>query len=254
MVTKERNKSRELVKDSLEKLNSSGRNFSNPEDFNFHLVYRLNKGLKEIANTMHSVPIQEIKDTSRPDFIYLHYDFLDHNIRELCVLREGNSCCEDKSRSILEMYLKYSLTGKIPEFNPDKENYWTPNFGTYKEWIDLCDGLYSLYYGKTQQYFKAYSTLIQTKIRRYKHILHTWYIEFKDGQVVKFDTTWDDKQENPLNNEYFNNGNYYLVCKEYVENRNYEIYEDEESISNRYCKVPKSDINKIYKISEEKNR
>lgn len=180
------------------------------------------------------------------------YDFLEHNIRELCVLREGSGCCADKSRYILKMYLGYSLAGETPEFNPDIEHYWMPKFGTNQEWINLCDGLYHLYYGRVDQYVKSYHALIQAEIRKYKHILHTWYIRFKDGETVKFDTTWDDKQDNPLGNEYFDKGDYYIIYKKYVENRGYEIYEDEELLFNHNCKVPKSDIDKIYKISEEK--
>lgn len=149
------------------------------------------------------------------------------------------------------MYLTYSLTQKIPEFNPDTENYWTPNFGTYQEWISLCDGLYNLYYGETEQYFKSYNVLIQAEIRKFKHTLHTWYIRFKDEEIVQFDHTWDDKQENPLDNEYFDKGDFYIISKLRVKNRNYETYEDEDFI-NHYCKVPKTDIDEIYKVSVEK--
>lgn len=251
MVATERSEFQKLIKDALEKLNQSGFKLSDPEHFNLYVVYKLNKGVKEIAKTMHDAPVKEIKDTNKPNFIYLHYDFLEHNIRELCVLREGSSCCADKSRSILGMYLSYSLTGKILEFNPDVEHYWIPKFGNYEQWVKLCDGLYSLYYGKTQEYFKAYNDLIQVEIRRYKHILHTWYIRFKDGEVIKFNNTWDDKQENPLNNEYFDKGDYYVVYEKYVKNRNYESYENDDFIRN-YCKVPKADIDEIYKVSEEK--
>lgn len=251
IVSEERNKTQELIKDSLEKLKSSGFNFSNPENFNLHLVYKLNNAIKEIADTMHEAPKAGIKDTGKPNFIYLHYDFLEHNIRELCVLREGSGCCADKSRYIIKMYLSYSLTGEIPSFDPSIEHYWMPKFGTNQEWINLCDGLYHLYYGRVEEYIKSYHTLIQSEIRKYKHILHNWYIKFKDGETVKFDTTWDDKQDNPLDNEYFDKGDYYIIYKKYVKDRNYEKHEDEEFIRN-YCKVPKTDIDKIYKVSEKR--
>lgn len=251
MVSTEKSESQKLIKDALEKLNQSGLKVSNPEHFNLHLVCKLNKGVKEIANTMHEAPSEGIKDTHRPNFIYLRYDFLENNIRELCVLREGSSCCADKSRSILKMYLKYSLTGEIPEFNPNEEHYYIPKFGDYKQWMALCDGLYSLHYGHAEKYFLAYSALIQAEIRKYKHILHTWYIKFKDGEVVNFTHSWDEKQENPLNDECFDKGDYYIIYKNYVKDRNYEAYEDEDFVRN-YCKVPKSDIAEIYKISEEK--
>lgn len=251
MVTIEKKESQKLIQDSLEKLKESGFNFSKPEDFNSHLVYKLIRGVNEIAKTMHEAPLKEIKDTNKPNFIYLHYDFLESSIRELCVLRGGHTCCADKSRYILEMYLDYSLTGNIPEFDPSIEHYWIPKFGTYQEWIDLCDGLYKLYYGKTEQYFKSYNTLIQAEKRKYKHILHTWYIKFKDGKCVKVHTTWDERQENPLNDECFDKGDYYVVYRKHVKDRNYEVYEDEDFLTNHYCKVPKTDIDEIYKISEE---
>lgn len=250
MITNERKEAQKLVEGALEKLKQSEIDVSNPEYFHIYLIHKLNKGIKAIADTIHDTPLKEVGDTYKPNFIYLHYDFLEHNIRELCILREGSCCCADKSRSILEIYLEYSLTNKIPEFDANKENYWIPKFGTYQEWINLCDGLYELYYGKTETYLRAYQTLIQTEIRRYKHVLHTWYIEFRDGENVKFDDTWDDKQENPLSNEYFDKGDYYVVHKRYVKNRNYEPYEDE-GIKWNYCKVPKTDIEKVYKISEE---
>lgn len=250
ITAKQKKESQELIKSSLEKLKESALRLSDPEHFNLYVVYKLNKGVREIANTMHEAPVKEIKDTDKPNFIFLHYSFLEHNICQLCVLREGSSCCADKSRSILKMYLKYSLTGEIPKFNPDEEHYYIPKFGNYEQWMALCDGLYSLYYGHTEKYFIAYNALIQAEIRKYKHILHTWYIRFSDGEVIKFNNSWDDKQENPLANEYFDKGDYYVIYKNYVKHRNYEAYEDEDFVRN-YCKVPKTDISEIYKISEE---
>jgi hypothetical protein len=250
IAEEEKNESKELVARCVEKLKSLKTDFADPEYFNLFLVRKLNEGAVEIAKTMHNMPATEIKDTCKPNFIYVNYGFLEHNIRELCVLREGNTCCADKSRSILEMYLNYSLTGKLPEFNPNEEKYWIPNFGTYKEWIDLCDGLYNLYYGETKKYFTAYNTLIHSEIRRYRHILHTWYIKFKDGQIVKFNTTWDKDTENPLDNECFDKGDYYLIGSRRVKNRKYEIVLISKIF--KYFKVPKSDIEKIYKDSKEK--
>lgn len=50
IVTEERNKSQGLIKDSLEKLKSSGFNFSNPEDFNLQWLSRKPTSFKRGMN------------------------------------------------------------------------------------------------------------------------------------------------------------------------------------------------------------
>ncbi|MDF2880180.1 MAG: hypothetical protein K0R54_737 [Clostridiaceae bacterium] len=240
-----------LIMDSLESLKNSGYNFSNPESFNSMIISKFNRGLNSLANGIHDLPSLEIKDTNKPNFIYLNYNFLEQNIRNLCVLREGNSCCADKSRAILKMYLKYSLTGEINEYKPEIECYWLPKFGTNEEWVNYCDGLYLLYYGKTEKYLASYNILIKSEKRTYKHILHNWYMKFVDGNIIRITNTWDDRFENPLDNIYYDKGDYYILSKNLLNDRNYEHYEGNEPLIDNYCKVPKSDIIEIYKVSEE---
>lgn len=76
MIAKERSKSKELIKDSLEKLKSSGFKINTPEEFNTFLMHKLNNGLIEISKTLHEEPLDNIKDTHKPNFIYINYDFL----------------------------------------------------------------------------------------------------------------------------------------------------------------------------------
>lgn len=256
LLSEEEKKSNELFKSSLELFKSSNVNYSEPENFHSFLVYKLKKALKLLVNSIHEDKIQNVKYKEKLYFIYTNYDFLEHNIEELCVLREGHGCSADKSRSILNMYLNYCISGEIPKFNPDIEKYYMPNFGTYVQWIELCESLYSLYYGKTKKYFEAYNTLIQCKKRKYKHILHMWYIKFKDGTDLEIANSWDNNIENPLDNKFNDKGDFYIVydrTKGLLENKNYEIYEEDE-ISlpfNKFYKIPKSDIEKIYKTSTE---
>jgi len=218
-------------------------------------VFKLEKGLRQIANAMHDNPKDTLKDTHKPNFLYTNYSYMEHHISELCELREGSSCCVDKARFIIKMYLKYALTGEIPDFNPSIEKWNEPNFGTYQEWIDLCDGLYKLYYGKPEDYFKSYNKLIQSELRKYKHILHTWYIKFNDGEIIKVYETWDKDTENPLENEAYSDNNNYFVMKRYLMERikkgiSYEI-DDETNLFEPFCKVPKNEIKEIYKTSKE---
>lgn len=236
-------------------INYAGENkakIKNPERFNIYINHKLNKGVKLLVKSLHEPSI--CKDKNKPNFIYQNYDFLDAHIRNLCELREGSSCCADKSRHILKMYLNYSITGEIPEFNPNVEKYWLPNFGDNEMWMNYCDSLYQLYYGKTEEYFKAYKALIKCAIRKFKHILHRWYIEFNDGDIIEFHQSWDKSIENPLDT-YFDKGEFYILHEFKVKDKEFESYEpvneEEEFLFNQYVKIPKSDVKEIYKKSEE---
>jgi len=227
---------------------------NNPENFDCFINHKLGKGIKLLASTLHEPSVCINKE--KPNFIYANYSFLENHIRNLCEFREGSSCCADKSRYILKIYLEYSITGEIPIFNPNIEAFWIPNFGDNQMWIDYCDSLCRLYYGYTEEYFKAYNSLIQCEIRKFKHILHRWYMEFNDGQIIEFDQSWDDRDEHPLES-YADKGDFYTMHKRIVKDKQFDIYEptdEEEKMLYRksYVKIPKTEINLIYKKSEEK--
>lgn len=246
--------SMKMFGEAINNAKESKADINNPEHFDCFINYKLKKGIKLLASTLHEPSI--CKDKDKPNFIYANYGFLENHIRNLCVLREGSSCCADKSRYILKMYLRYSITGEIPDFNPNVEKYWIPNFGDNQMWINYCDGLCRLYYGYTEEYFKAYNTLIQCKTRKFKHILHRWYMEFNDGEIIEFDQRWDDSNENPLD-DYADKGDFYIMHKTKVKDKGFDIYEpmdDEEEFLYRksYVKIPKSEIKQMYKRSEER--
>lgn len=243
-----------LTANALANLEESEYKIDGPEDFNCFIMYKVNNGLKAITRTMHEAPGEEIKDKSKADFIFINYGFLERNIRELCTLREGSACCADKSRHILNMYLEYALHGTMPNFDPTIEHYWTPNFGDNEMWINLCNGLYRLYYGYTEEYFKAYNSLIQCEIRRFKHILHRWFIEYINGEVVQFTTSWDDSTNNPLKTD--KEGDYYIINKKYtgsIETEPYNAADEEFKFLYKDCvKVHKDKIARIYYEDEER--
>ena len=170
-------------------------------------------------------------------------------------LREGSSCCADKSRYILKMYLNYSIDGTIPEFNPNVEHYWIPKFGDNEMWISYCDSLYGLYYGKTESYFKAYNALLQSEKRAFKHLLHRWYIKLVDGDIIEFAQTWDDRLDHTLDS-YADKGDFYLINRRLVQDKDLETFvseDEEENFLFKGCKkLPKSLIESIYYETEEK--
>ena len=250
LINESEKKSKEIATDAIERLKLM--KISDPENFNTILGYKIEMGLTEIVKTLHKPPLDKIKNKSKPNFIYLKYNYLSKNIENLCISKEKTSCCSvDKSRSIIRMYFDYSMTEQIPEFDPNQESYSMPNFGTYEEWINFCEGLYELYYGRPEKYLNSLKALMDSEIRKYKHILHNWYIRFSDETVVEFTSSWDDNVKNPLDNECFNKGDYYVVNERYLDNRNYERDEENSNCLVKYCRVPKSEIKEIFKISIE---
>ncbi|ACA57495.1 hypothetical protein FDC45_15970 [Clostridium botulinum] len=240
--------------DAINHAKESKVDINNPEYFDCFINHKLKKGIKLLASILHKPSV--CKDKNKPNFIYANYSFLENHIRNLCELREGSACCADKSRYILKMYLKYSIDDEVPAFNPNVENYWIPNFGDNEMWIKYCDSLCRLYYGYTEEYFKAYNSLIQCDIRKFKHILHKWYMEFNDGEMVEFDHSWDDRSENPLEG-CADKGDFYIMHKGKIKNKHFDVYvtKDEEKkmlYRNYYVKIPKSEIKQIYKESEER--
>ena len=253
ITNEEKVASEKAIQSIVNELSAENIKEMNPEEFNWRIGDKVNNRLYEIARVLSSTPNQNIKNKDKPIFIYVNYDFLEENIRNLCIKREGHSCCADKSREIIRMYMEYCLTEKVRLFNPNEEHYYTPNFGTNDDWINYCDGLYELYYGKPEKYIKTYYTLLQSEIRKYKHILHKWYIEFKDGEIIKFTNSWDDNISNPLENDYFDKGDFFIGNKKIFKHKGFEDYDNNKDriINNQFCKIPKSTIKQIYKKSEE---
>lgn len=249
-ISKSEQIANERVAEALKFLNESNYDIKTPEDFNCFIGIRVDQCMEAITKTLHAAPT--IKNIRLADFIFVNYEFLEHNIRELCILREGSCCCADKSRHIINMFLQYSIDGIVPEFDPTVEHYWIPNFGDNQMWIDLCNSLYRLYYGYTEDYFKAYKALVECDIRKYKHIRHDWHIKFKDGKDIKYTNTWDGNIENPLKLDM--HGNCYIIKKIDIEEYNYPVYDPkDEELAFLYkgcvC-VPKEDV-EIYSVDTE---
>lgn len=244
----------EMFGEAINHAKESKVKINDPENFDCFINHKMKKGIELLASTLHEPSI--CKDKNKPNFIYVNYSFLESHIRNLCELREGSVCCTDKSRHIIEMYLEYAVTGQIPLFNPYVEKYWVPKFGDNEMWIKYCDSLYRLYYGHIKEYLEGYTSLMKCKIRKYKHILHNWYMEFNDGEIIEFGYSWDDEDKSPLEGA-ADLGEFYLVSKIKVKNRKYEVFfsknEEEQMIcGDFYVKVPKKDIKRVYKESEER--
>lgn len=242
----------ELLYEAIESIKKSEIELDSPDTFNSFINNELKRVSRLIVEGVCEPFTCIYKD--KFNFIYTNYDFLERHIRELCTLKEGPSCCADKSRYILKMFLKYSIDGEIPDFDPRLEKYWIPNFGDDEMWINYCNSLYRLYYGKTDTYFNAYNELLQAEKRKFMHFLHTWYMQLENGDILEIGKTWDDKRECPL--KYYDKGDYYAVRRRYIKGNNFESYipegEEEFLYGNDFVKVYKSVIKNIYYETEAK--
>lgn len=231
---------------------------NNPENFSCFISHKMNNILSYLVN-QNNLNVNHItlsnNNKNKYAFVFTQYNFLANNIEHLCSLREKGGCDCDKSRYIIDMYLQFIISDNIPETKKEKDNYWIPNFGNNKEWIEFCDSLYDLFYGYPEKYFAIYKKLLTCKIRKYKHTLHHWFIEMKTGDKIEYAQTWDTDIKNPLDNDIYNKENCYLVLKKYCKNKKFaEINNSERNmyeLLNSYYKIPKTDIDKIYKESEE---
>lgn len=247
---KNKEDSMKLLGDAVVNAKESSYQLNNPERFNLFINSKLKNAVSILANELHKPSV--CKDTHKPNFIFENYSFLERNIEKLCEMRESRSCSGDKSRYILKMYLEYSIIGVVPVYNLEREQYWKPKFGDNEMWMAFCDGLYRLHYGNPDKYFIAYKNLLECEIKKFQHTLHRWYMEFNDGEVIEFDNKWDEDIRNPL--VHMDKGDFYLILKNKVLDRGYEEYvpgEDDEYLLSFYVKVPKSEIKKIYMVSEE---
>lgn len=244
-----------LLGDAIIYLGKSDIELDDPDNFNHFINFKLNRAVELLANNIHEQ--STCIDKNKPNFIYANYSFLESHIEKLCATREGSSCCADKSRYILNMFLKYSINGKIPCFDPNLEKYWIPNFGDNMMWIDYCDSLYDLYYGNTESYLKAYNNLLTCEKRKFKHLLHRWYVELNDGDIIEIGRSWDDNLNCPLD-RFSDKGDYHIIYKNLAKEKNFEEYvpaEDDDECSilfaKHYVKLPKSSIKKIYHKTKE---
>ena len=220
------------------------KNINNPEYFDLFINYRLKKILNLVLDKIN----EGSKVENKTKFIYLQYDFLKINIKQLIVDREGFSCSMDKTRTIIKMYLNYTITADIPEFTGE-EKWDEPKFGTYEEWIKYCDSLYGLYYGHTTEYLKALETLLKAEIRKYKHIINKWYVKFKNGQTAFITNTWDDSKDEPV--KWYLKGDYYKFNEGMLKDVDTSNYEQLNNGLVRSYEVPKEDIVDIFVIHEE---
>lgn len=244
-IQKEDKQKYEIISNELtEQLLKSPYDLREPENYHIMFQFQLNTILENAVSPLHKTKDSSVRDKHKAQFIYLNYSYLSRNIEKLVKMRMGTSAYSvDVSRTIIEMYLEYSLTESIPETDYE-EHYWLPRFGENEDWMDFCDGLYLLYYGHNELYLNTLKVLMESKIRRYKHIRHKHIITFNNGFKIEIGNTYDDKTDYNLEEE----NDCYLIPKIKVTFENQ--YQTTKKLWIDYYMVPKTEIKEMNKESE----
>lgn len=242
-----------FITESLLAMKESKYKLNDPENFDLFINNKVDNVIETLTEGLHDPT--KCKDTYKPNFIYRQYGFLERNIEKLCEDREGFSCSADKSRHIMRLYLKYVLTGDVPEINPGKKDYWSPKFGDGQTWMDFCDGLYELYYGRTEKYLMSLNILLKAEIKRFERTLHLWYLEFNDGEIIQVGNTWDENLTCPM--KLVDGKDFYIINKKKVANKDLDKYEvsDDSTLAflyDNYVKIPNTEVRGFFKKSEIK--
>lgn len=124
--------------------------FKRAENFYLFHAYPLEKMLRravEVAKNLTG------KESGEITCVYLHHNFFNAHLRQIFVELEGNACCADKSKTVIQRFINYKMTGEMSEWdNTNPKNFGLPKTGTQEDWYDLMEALVSLFYGNPKAY------------------------------------------------------------------------------------------------------
>ncbi|HDR7922569.1 hypothetical protein [Bacillus paranthracis] len=123
----------------------------------------INHELSEILEVcvLNLYPELEGNSFYRMSFLYQHYQFIELHLENFIEQAEGSPCSTDKAKWIIENYRAFIISEEIPTFKVEKKDWWKPKFGTGEQWMNLCDSLQGLYYGKPIKYLGAIQALME---------------------------------------------------------------------------------------------
>lgn len=100
------------------------------------------------------------KQVYKLEDVYLDYSFYESQVRRLIESYEGHSCCADKSRYLLNGYVSYIKTGKLPDFG-DRSSYWIPEYGSPEAWMGVLERCGHLRMGHVDHFLEARIKLVK---------------------------------------------------------------------------------------------
>lgn len=164
MLEVEKQETEDIYGEFIGKLIDKNKDFvRDAEDFDVLVNCKIDRVLESYLEKILEKELGKIQDFEKMHdiiFFYKNYGFLESNVRELIILKEGSPCSSDKSRWILKSYRDFLVNDTIPDMTIGEKCYWKPKFGTSRDWMDFCESLIHLHYGKPQRYLIAICNLI----------------------------------------------------------------------------------------------
>ena len=96
-----------------------------------------------------------IPNSEDAHFIFKNSQFVDAHFRALIVKYEGNSCCADKTRTVIRALLEYLTTGKEIGFDRSQQyTFHLPKkvFASHQEILEYFKAIQRLFYGQSEAY------------------------------------------------------------------------------------------------------
>lgn len=94
-------------------------------------------------------------------YIWRHYSSIEHYISELISKFEGVGCSVDKGRWLLNSYMTYIQTEKMPDMTIEEKCFWKPHFGTAETWMKWIHSYILNTYRPEVDFFSLTSVLLQ---------------------------------------------------------------------------------------------
>ncbi|QHW35803.1 hypothetical protein GZH47_33465 (plasmid) [Paenibacillus rhizovicinus] len=141
---------------------------NNPEKFSLLLTMAVRD--KADALMRHALPSIVPADLNRKlkhkvEFAFLHYDFIARHLKSIILKFEGHGCSTDKTRWLIDSYVKYIISGDLPLI--EEKKYWHPACGEVADWMAWIDTMGDLYYGNVERYALA-------KIKVFNSYAYKW--------------------------------------------------------------------------------
>lgn len=133
----------------LELMKQEG-DFEKAETFHLFHVYPLFKAIGRAVEVKKNLTRENAEVVK---CIFVQHSFFHWHLRNLFVELEGSACCADKSRTVLQRYVKYKITGEMFEWdNTNPKNFGLPKTGTQEDWYEFIECLCDLFYGNPKKY------------------------------------------------------------------------------------------------------
>ncbi|ADO59908.1 hypothetical protein [Paenibacillus polymyxa] len=97
------------------------------------------------------------------EFAFLQYEFITRHLKSVILKVEGYGCSTDKTRWLIDSYVKHLLTGELPSI--EEREYWHPACGEITDWLDWIDSMNDLYCGDFERYALAKTKIISSYVK-----------------------------------------------------------------------------------------